>query len=177
MKPRNFKSARVIDALVPNKPGLYCIRIDDLQQLPSEYANILQVRQHNILYIGIASRSLQKRFLNQELRAKGHGTFFRSLGAILGYRPPVGSLRHRKNKRNFKFNEIDEAKIIAWINMNLQVNWQTHNQDIDQTEQALIIKHQPLLNLKRNPVALPQLKELRRKCVKIASSDPGDSAL
>src|SRR5690606_10717004 len=119
----NFKSAGSIDNLVPHNSGLYCIRISDINKLPKPFNTFLADRQHNIIYIGIATESLNKRFLNQELRANGHGTFFRSIGAVLGHRPPKGSLTTKSNKRNYKFLPADEQKIIKWINENLLVNW------------------------------------------------------
>ena len=85
MNLKDFKNCSSIDNLVPNSPGIYCLKIKDINSLPKEFAKILSERNHNIIYIGIASKSLKKRFLDQELRAKGHGTFFRSIGAILGF--------------------------------------------------------------------------------------------
>lgn len=112
MNEKNFKSAGSIDNLVPQNSGLYCIRISDINKLPKPFNTFLADRQHNIIYIGIATESLNKRFLNQELRANGHGTFFRSIGAVLGHRPPKGSLKTKANKRNYKFSPTDEQKII-----------------------------------------------------------------
>jgi hypothetical protein len=96
MNEKNFKSAKDIDNLVPDEPGLYCIRINDPQLLQDPFSSILKERKHTIIYIGIASQSLKKRFLGQELRAKGHGTFFRSIGAVLGFTPEPGSLIDKK---------------------------------------------------------------------------------
>lgn len=166
----NFKRASDVDALVPDKPGLYCILISDILILPSPFKDVLIERKHHIIYIGIASTSLKKRFLNQELRAKGHGTFFRSIGAVLGYRPPAGSLRDMKNKRNYKFSKSDESEIIQWINFNLIVNWCEYSGNIEEAETELIEKYLPLLNLKGNPAALRELTELRAECVRIAGS-------
>ena len=87
MNPSKFKDCSNMDP-VKNNPGIYCLRIKNINLLPNKYTKKLLERNHNIIYIGIAERSLKKRFLNQELRAKGHGTFFRSLGTILGYKPP-----------------------------------------------------------------------------------------
>jgi hypothetical protein len=126
--------------------------------------------QHNIIYIGIATESLKKRFLNQELRANGHGTFFRSIGAVLGHRPPKGSLLTKKNKRNYKFSETDEQKIITWMNDNFKVNWVECDGDFEEIETQLIIKHRPLINLAKNPDALQLLSDLRKECVQIANS-------
>lgn len=170
MNVTNFKSAGIIDNLVPDEPGLYCIRIKDIDKLPKPFDSIQKDRNHNIIYIGIASQSLSRRFLNQELRANGHGTFFRSIGAILGYRPLKGSLLTKANKRNYTFVPNDERRIIEWINDNLIINWVTFSGDFERIETGIIQRHLPLLNLAKNPLALRQLSELRAECVKIANS-------
>ncbi len=169
MNEKNFKSAGTIDNLVPHNSGIYCIRISDINKLPKPFNTFLADRQHNIIYIGIATESLNKRFLNQELRANGHGTFFRSIGAVLGHRPPKGSLTTKANKRNYKFSPTDEQKIIKWINNNLQVNWIEFSGDFEILEIELITKYRPLINLAKNPLALQLLSDLRKECVQIAN--------
>jgi hypothetical protein len=169
MNEKNFRNAKEIDGKVSNNPGLYCIRIAKTENLPNPFNRIINERNHNIVYIGIASESLSKRILNQELRAKGHGTFFRSIGAILGFRPPKGSLVDRKNKRNYTFSHSDESKIIGWINNNLIVNWVEYSEELDNLETKLIVKYLPLLNIAKNPMALKEVSDLRAECVKIAN--------
>lgn len=164
----NFKSAGSIDDMVSQNPGLYCIWINDLEKLPKPFNNYLKDRQNNIIYIGIATKNLNKR-LNQELRAKGHGTFFRSIGAILGYKPPKGSLINKANKNNYKFSISDEIKIVEWINDNLLVNWVDFYENIKNVETELISKYNPLVNLAKNPFALKELFDLRKICVQIAN--------
>lgn len=170
MNEKNFKTVENIDNAVPDRPGLYCIRIKRVDNLPTPFDRILSERNHNIIYIGIASQSLYKRFLNQELRAKGHGTFFRSIGAVLGFKPLKGSLKNKSNKRNYKFSQSDELKIIDWINKNLIVNWVEFQESFDEFETTLIQRYLPLLNLAKNPLALKELSELRAECVRIANS-------
>lgn len=169
MNENNFKSAGSIDNLVPNKAGFYCIRISDINKLPEPFNTFLAERQHNIIYIGVATKSLNRRFLNQELRANGHGTFFRSIGAVLGHRPPKGSLTTKANKRNYKFSLTDEQKIINWINDNLQVNWVEFSGDFENLETGLITRYEPLVNLSKNPSALQLLSDLRKECVQVAN--------
>ncbi len=170
MNLEKFKKAAIIDTLVPDDPGVYCIRIPDISKMPAPFNSQLKYRNHNIVYIGIASESLRTRLLHQELRAKGHGTFFRSIGAVLGYRPEQGSLANKKNKRNYRFRPKDEKRIIEWINQNLLVNWIPFEGDFDSIETILIERHLPLLNLAKNPKALSELKALRAECVRIAKS-------
>jgi len=77
MNQKNFKPVSNIDVEIPEVPGLYCLRIKEKAGLSEPFSTVLEDRKHSIIYIGIASQSLRKR-LNQEIRAKGHGTFFRS---------------------------------------------------------------------------------------------------
>lgn len=170
MNQNNCISASSIDNLVPNAPGLYCIRIDNAANLPEPFSSYLIERQHNILYIGIATQSLYKRFLNQELRAIGQGTFFRSIGAVLGYRPTKGSLLNMKNKKNYRFSLQDQAIIIQWINKHLNVNWVEFDGDFNSVETHLIHTYKPLLNTTYNPYKLAELAMLRKLCREIANS-------
>ncbi len=166
----NLKKASAIDSIVSESPGLYCIRVKKTEVLPEPFSHILKNRGHNIIYIGIASQSLKKRFLNQELRANGHGTFFRSIGAVLGYKPIPGSLKNKSNKKNYKFPKDSEEEIIKWINSNLLVNWVERSIGLKEIESNLIKEQLPLLNLDKNPLALMELSELRAECVRIANS-------
>jgi len=167
----SYRSAGEIDSIVPTEPGIYCFRIKIIDNLPSPFKEELANRGHNIIYIGIASISLHRRMLNQELRAKGHGTFFRSIGAVLGYRPERGSLQNKKNKRNYKFSFHDEQEIIQWMNNNLLVNWHRFSGDIANIETRLIKDNKPLFNISKNPLAMKKLSELRSECVRIANNN------
>lgn len=168
METKHFKLAGSIDHLVPDLPGLYCIRIKEIEKLNPVFNKHLKQRKHDIIYIGLASKSLKKRFLGQELRAKGHGTFFRSIGAVLGFTPEPGSLIGKKNQKNYTFSSINEQKIISWINQNLLVNWVTINEGLNIIEDSLIKEHLPLLNGAGNPLHLQELKDLRAMCRQIA---------
>jgi len=166
----DYKKASEIDKIVPDVAGLYCIRISNIDTLPSPFNEIIKKRNHNIVYVGLASKSLKKRFLNQELRARGHGTFFRSLGAILGYKPLKGSLIGKANTRNYKFEKASEKLIIKWINDNLIVNWVEYDGDFKAIETQIITNNLPLINLANNPIALKEISDLRAECVMIANN-------
>jgi hypothetical protein len=168
--PLRCLKASDIDNIVPTVPGIYIVRINHYSALPKEFRTHQQERGHNILYIGITTTSLRSRFLNQEIRAKGHGTFFRSVGAMLGYTPPKGSLVLSANKRNFKFSSESEKEIIRWINNNLLVHWVECNEVLEFVESELVGKHKPLLNIAKNPSSVSELKLLRKRCVDIANS-------
>jgi hypothetical protein len=164
-----FQSARIVDELVPDQFGLYAIRVNDAAALPSPYSDIARERGSNLIYLGEATgQTLKKRFLGNELRGQGHGTFFRSIGAVLGYRPPVGSLVGKANQRNYRFSPADTRAIVDWINTNLEVSWVAFEVDVHVAEVALIQEVRPLLNLRDNPAALAQLFELRAFCCAVA---------
>jgi hypothetical protein len=166
----SYRSAQTIDADVPPSSGVYAIRLRVGSSLPEPYETLLRDRATRLIYIGKAT-SLKSRMLGNELRGRGHGTFFRSVGAILGYRPRAGSLTARVNKNNYSFEKPDRDAIADWINSNLDVSWNALPLiDVPSTESALINGHTPLLNLAGNPLALVELKELRIQCRQIASA-------
>ena len=152
---------------IPDEPGIYAICLANPGNLPDSFRKIFLERTHKIIYIGIATKSLKKR-LNQELWAKGHGTFFRTLGAVLGYTPPKGSLVGKSNQNNYKFSAEDEMEILKWIEKNLIINWVELSENINKVEDGLIEKYYPLLNTTGNPFALPEVRELRKKCREVA---------
>jgi hypothetical protein len=168
MSEKNFKTISTCEQDIPDQPGLYCIRVKETKAFGEPFPEIFKARKHNIVYIGIASKSLRKRFLGQELRAKGHGTFFRSLGAVLEYEPKHGSLKGKKNQNNYKFSKQAEAEIIKWINKNLIINWVEANSDLNTLENQLIKNYMPLLNIAGNPGSVDKVRLLRNKCKEIA---------
>lgn len=170
MDETNLKKVKALyENQIPIVSGIYVIRINDIKVLPEEFSKILEQKKHNILYIGKAEESLRKRLWGQELHSKGAATFFRSMGAILGYRPPKNSLSLKS--RNYKFHPKDTNEIIKWMEENLIVNYICLNKKaLKDTEEALIKKHIPLVNIKHNPCKSKELKKLRELCVNIARS-------
>ncbi|KZE42053.1 GIY-YIG nuclease family protein [Microbacterium sp. T32] len=168
LKESSFRPAGDIDADVPNEFGVYAIRLRVGSSLPEPFESHLASRRSRLVYLGKAT-SLSKRMLGNELRGRGHGTFFRSIGAVLGYRPAAGSLVGKANQYNFSFVAKDRARIVAWINAHLEVSWAIVPQtDVRAVEKALILEHLPLLNREGNPLALAELDTLRIECRTIA---------
>lgn len=166
MNPDDFK--RVCDLQIndiPSSPGLYAIRIDKQNALPKEFEDALNERNHNILYIGITTSSLRKRLWEQELHLKNPATFFRSIGAILGYTPEPGSLK--EDSKNYKFSYNDCKKIELWMGEHLLVNFIEQDNNLEKTETDLIEKYKPIINIAKNPYKLDVLQQLRKRCVEI----------
>lgn len=150
---------------IPDASGLYCIKLRTVADWPSKFGN---VREDGIIYIGKASKSLRKRLWKQELNQKGHATFFRSIGAILGFLPQKS---RSYSSRNYKFSKEDTEQIREWMRKSLLVNYITYAaSDIESVERLLIKKYRPVVNIKDNPDANEALKEARDNCVKYAHS-------
>lgn len=156
--------------LVPNCPGVYCIKIRKGVTLPREFGII---RDDGIIYIGKASGSLRERLWEEELNHRKAATFFRSVGAVLGFLPPKGSLVNKKNKTNYRFSEDDTQKIIEWMRNSLLVNFIEVNPiELEEIEKCLIRKYKPLLNIKVNPTPSLALEAARKRCIDIANQKP-----
>lgn len=165
---KNFKSISECEQNIPDAPGLYAVRIKDPKALDTVFSNVLADRNHTLMYIGHASKSLRNQFFEQELRAKGHGTFFRTIGAVLGYVPEHGSLIGKSNQNNYKFSPEHEEEIILWIEEHWIFNWIATDTDLKAVEAKLIKEHRPLLNISGNPGVINNVRMLRNKCKEIA---------
>jgi hypothetical protein len=139
---------------------------------------LLVKKQTNLIYIGIAERSLFKRLFEQDLRHKHPSTFFRGIGPILGYWPPPGSMAGRKKPDNYTFSKSDTAKIVNWIDNHLLVSWVKANPalkgielrtELKNTEKELIRQHCPIINTTHNQHKVKELADLREDCRRIAA--------
>ena|SRR5215469_7814035 len=155
---------------VPPKPGYYTIFIDSPGELPSPFSKLLVQRKTKLIYIGIATRSLYQRLIEQDLFHKKASTFFRGIGAILNFRPPVGSLVGKRNQNNYRFNPADTKEIISWIQHHLRVGWIKEDPALETEESRLIKKHCPIINTEYNPNPVPELASLRSECRTLACS-------
>ncbi len=164
----DFKSVSSLSAdAIPNESGIYCIKLRENSTLPSKYGKI---REDRIIYIGIASKSLRERLWEEELNHKRAATFFRSIGAMLDYLPPKGSL-YGKKTRNYKFSLEDTDKIRKWMRHSLRANYiKVKETEIISIEDALIKKYTPLVNISKNPKASEELKKDRLHCIDYAKS-------
>lgn len=155
----------------PDKPGLYAIFIDTPSSLPHPFDKLLsQKRKPRLIYVGQA-QSLHERLAQDLCHEGGPSTFFRSIGAILGYRPPRGSLKGKKNQDNYTFSGQDTKAIIRWINTHLSVTYiEISTHDLALLEKEIIRQLQPLLNIQHNPSKLEELEDLRDSCRRIARS-------
>lgn len=163
----NFKEISQLDKDILAKKGFYCIRLKEKSKLPSKYQAILGTRKHRIIYIGKAEKSIKHR-LEQELEHKSPGTFFRSIGCVLGYSPTKGHLIGKVNQNNFKFSKSDTKEIANWLKENTEVSMVAYEGNFNLIEGKLIGKYTPLLNIDKNPLKLKELIDDRKRCKDIA---------
>jgi hypothetical protein len=163
-------SARKAKQRVPNSPGLYAIFVDEADELPAPFAKILHDQRTELIYIGIAKKSLLTRLVEQDLHHRRSSTFFRSLGTVLDFRPPAVSLLGG----NYKFSKPDTDAIIEWIDEHLSVRWFCMDPAPKKAETEAIKCLRPLLNITDNPAALPALRKLREECLALARQAPGE---
>lgn len=154
---------------VSRSPGVYAIFVDTPDSLPKPFAALLRATGNRLLYVGCSDVSIHQRLVKQDLQQGSPSTFYRGIGAILGFRPPAGSLRGKSNQNNYRFSAPDAAKINAWINKHLSVRWKEMSVDeLRVTEPAAIAELRPLLNTTHNPACCQELADLREECREIA---------
>lgn len=134
----------------PARPGYYAIFVDSPNQMQSPFSNLLLERRTRLIYIGIATKSLRQRLVEQDLLHRQPSTFFRGMGAIIGFRPSPGSLFGKSNQNNYTFSPEDTKQIIAWIDEHLSVSWIEADPAIEEVERGLIRKHFPIINTDDN---------------------------
>lgn len=148
--------AAAVEQQLPRSSGVYAI-FGDAKALPPPFRAALNTRPHpDLIYVGQASASLWQRVWNEEFHHKRPGTFFRSVGVMLGYVSPTGG-------RNFRFAPSDREAVTSWILTHLSIAWNSTMADdqITDFERHLIENSMPLLNIQGNPAKLPLLQQLR----------------
>lgn len=172
LRDSNIVSTKNAENILPRESGLYAIFVNDPVYFPQPFGDYLVKKETKLIYVGLASKSLYSRLFEQDLRHQKPSTFFRAIGAILGYRPPAGSLTGRGNRNNYKFNHADTQAIIGWIEQHLLIShlcMSAHKLRAEEKEAITSLK--PILNSHHNPEKLPEFAELRAECRKIALTD------
>ena len=132
----------------------------DLAALPKSFRlEAMTRRVPPLLYIGKADVILYTRVWEEECQHKRPGTFFRSVGAMLGYRSPRGG-------KNYQFAPQDKERVVKWIRDHLLVTWDcTPVEGSHATSEKVLIGHfMPLLNIQHSPRKFRELEDLRAIC-------------
>jgi hypothetical protein len=131
----------------PSGTGLYSIFIDRPEHLPRPFASVLHSAGTRLVYVGRSESCLNLRLMEQDLQHVGASTFFRGIGAVLGYCPERGSLREKRNKNNYRFSAVDTRAVIDWLENHATVTWiSLKRDDVLRVEKVVICELYPLLN-------------------------------
>lgn len=163
----NFRQYIELDSSTLDKTGFYCLKLKKYSKLPDRYQLILDKRKYKYLYIGKAEGQTLRDRLGQEIEHKSPGTFFRSIGCVLGYLPIKGHLKGRSNQNNYKFSAPDTSEIVKWLISNVEISIVEYSGSFE-IEKEFIKKYCPLLNDTHNPMKLQELKDDKDKCRRIA---------
>ena len=154
---------------IPDNPGNYivCLKIGSfLPDIGISY-KMKTYQGLNVIYTGIAGKSLRKRDYRQHFTGNnaGSSTLRKSLGSMFGY----SKIARDKDPSNgkTKFKETDEIKLSKWMQSKLVLYFKS-NLNPDDLEDELIRELNPPLNLSKNTNIINQgfrkkLSELRRK--------------
>lgn len=148
---------------VPNEKGIYYLKIDKFNSLPREFREEFKDRKDNFAYIGIG-KNIRKR-LEQELKGKGQGTFFRSIGAILKLQPM--KLTNKKNC-NYKFPKDGNVTIKKYILENFSFDYKNPKDTLKELEKKEIKEKTPYFNIIHNNKKSSSLLIRREACLKEA---------
>lgn len=135
---------------IPDSSGNYIICLQKGKILPKIdlEASYKTFKGFEVVYTGIASKSLKKRDYKQHFNGNaGSSTLRKSLGSLFGYT----KIKRDKNphSKKTKFDAEDEAKLSQWMQTNL-VLFYTENSAPNCLEDELIEKYNPPLNLAKN---------------------------
>jgi hypothetical protein len=165
-------AAPLTEVDAPRKAGVYACFLDHPSALPS-----LPDQGADPLYVGVSS-DLAEREFDTHFRSgqSGFSTLRRSLGALLRNElrlraQPRGTGGSDSNYRCYRFDDVGEDRLTAWMREHLQVGVQEWAEPVA-IEKDLIELAQPSLNLIGwpNPHAA-EIKALRKGCVEEARRD------
>ena len=154
---------------IPDNPGNYIICLKKGSKLPDIGVNyeMKTFERLNVIYTGIAGKSLRKRDYRQHFTGNnaGSSTLRKSLGSMFGF-PKIARDKDPDNGKT-KFKERDEIQLSEWMQSNLVLYFK-RNLNPDDIENDLISELNPPLNLSKNKNIVNRefrnkLSELRNK--------------
>ncbi len=136
---------------ISDNPGNYIVCLKKGSVLPDiGISCVMKTYQElNVVYTGIAGKSLRKRDYRQHFTGNnaGRSTLRKSLGSMFGYTKIARDRDPSTGKT--KFNESDEKKLSEWMQSNLVLFFKS-NLNPQVLEEELINELNPPLNLDKN---------------------------
>jgi len=154
---------------IPDNPGNYIVCLKKGSKLPDigVSCTMKTYKELNVIYTGIAGKSLRKRDYKQHFTGNnaGSSTLRKSIGSMFGY-TKIARDKDPSNGKT-KFIETDEIKLSEWMKSNIVIYFKC-NSCPDDLENELIRELNPPLNLRKNSNIINQqfrkrLSELRSK--------------
>lgn len=150
-KANRFDSLPDNETKIPDMAGNYILCLRPNSKLPKvRIEPILELFDGlQVIYTGIASKSLRKRDYKQHFKGNnaGKSTLRKSLGVLFGYKQIPRDSDPTTGKT--KFGVDDEIKLTEWMRQNL-ILYFFPTTDFEQIENQAIIHFNPPLNLKGN---------------------------
>ena len=149
---------------IPDEAGNYIICLKKGSSIPDQNikTTYCQFNGLNVLYTGIAGKSLRKRDYRQHFKGHaGRSTLRKSIGVLFGYKKIPRDKNIHSGKT--KFNATDEEKLSTWMKQHL-IMFFYPNEQVIALENKLIEVFNPPLNLSknRNPINLKFRKYLSK---------------
>ncbi|KUO57874.1 MAG: hypothetical protein APF84_18435 [Gracilibacter sp. BRH_c7a] len=174
-----FISQAIQELTAVNHIGIYRVFIRDYEKLcdlAPDFAKEICTRRKlhlaldwKLIYVGEAKGNggLLTRF-RQEFRQEGRGTFFRSIGAVLGETPRAA--QNEGEIRNYVFEGEAKERIINFIEETMGVQYESlDDAPIIITDEPEIRMKKPILNIKHNPLPSQFVNSRRDRCRQIAA--------
>lgn len=150
---------------IPNKAGNYIVCLNKNSKLPEIGIQFETAKINNleVIYTGIASKSLRKRDYKQHFNGNnaGRSTLRKSIGSLFKYKHVPRDKDPNTGKT--KFSDDDEEKLSKWMKENLTLFFFKNDNSVS-NENFLIAELNPPLNLDKNKNLVNQTfrKELSR---------------
>ena len=114
---------------LPDEPGNYIVCLRAVSKLPTtKFSYVSQLHNDKeVIYVGIAGKSLRKRDFRQHFNGNAESSTFRkSIASLFSFKKIPSS----KNKDNgkAKFSKVDEAKLSQWMKKNFLLYFIENNQ-------------------------------------------------
>lgn len=136
---------------IPDNPGNYIVCMKEGKKLPNIGVDYTMKKYHglNVIYTGIAGKSLRKRDYRQHFTGNNSGssTLRKSIGSLFGF-PKIPRDKDPNNGKT-KFKELDEIRLSEWMQSNLILFYKS-NLNPETLENELIDELNPPLNLSKN---------------------------
>jgi len=164
---------------LPPQPGIYGWYFRPIPpKVP--YEDCTRVNGWTLLYVGIATKDIRQRILDEHFHGNAYGSTLRlSLGCLLSDILPIRLQRIGRSRKRLTFGQTGEVKLSEWMAEHARVAWRAddelfqHKKFLKMLERLIVQERYSLpLNIEHNKKHpfYAQLKKIRKDCKKKALS-------